>query len=416
MSRNHTRRNLLKTLALAPLAKLGLAWSAPTAARGLPQRGELHAPQLSTLHGHNDAWIEIRPDHLRHNAARIHRKVEGRPVLAVIKNDGYGMGLVNSARALEGVDGIAGFGVVKLNEAMTLRDHGIKGPILLMGPAEENELEEALRSDITPMVFRPSGRMLERLARRLDRPVRVEVKVDSGLGRLGVRDENGVDFYRDLAEREGVHIQGSMITFSEDRDHDMEQKRRFEALMGRLKEAGIDHGRLHAASTTPLIRYPEAWYDMVRPGMGLYGVYPQAEQREEAWLDLKPAFAVRCRVIDLRDLKKGQSAGYGRAFVAERDTRIATLPIGHADGWQRRAAGCATVRINDRHYPVVGSVSASHSLVEVGRDSDVGVGDVVTLFDWQEDSRPEKIAYACDISVYDLLMHFSPRLPRYQAT
>lgn len=420
-----SRRALLQTLLLAPLAKISglmnasaVADTSGTHSSSSSPTGIHVAPQLSSVHGSHDPWIEIRPDHLRHNARRIHSAVEERPVLAVIKNDGYGMGLVPSARTLESVDGLSGFGVVKLNEAITLREQGIRKPILLMGAVDESELEEAVRLGITPMVHRSmmngaAGASLERLAARLERRISVEVKLDTGLGRLGVRDDEALDFYSELAGGDGVRIQGAMITFSEDREHDAQQARRFESLMERVREQGIDPGRMHAASTTPLLRYPEFHYDMVRPGIGLYGVYPQAEQRKDDSLDLRPAFALRCRVADLRPLKKGESAGYGRAYVAERDTWLATLPLGHADGWQRDAAGCARVRINGEHYPVVGSVSASHTLVDVGKEGRVRIGDQVTIFDWESGSRPEEISEACDISNYDLLMHLSSRIPRY---
>lgn len=410
------RRDLLKSCLLAPLARLTAA-SAPLAAAtaahaasGEPYR----VPRASLQHARQDAWIEYRPAALRHNARAIHAYTEQRPVLAVIKNDGYGMGLVASAKALEGESVVEGFGVVKLNEALTLREHGVEKPILLMGPAEEDELEAAVRRGITPMLYRADAGAVARIARRLERPVGVEVKIDSGFGRLGIRDDQAVDFYRDLHEQSGVDVLGSMITFSEDRDHDQEQRERFEAVLARVREQGMDPGRPHAASTTPLLRDPEAWYDRVRPGIGLYGVHPQPGKREETGPDLQPAFALRCRVMDVRPLARGESAGYGRAFVAEKDTRVATLPIGHADGWQRDAAGCARVRIGARTYPIVGSVSASHTLVDVGRDSAVGVGDVATLFDWRTGSRAEDVHAACGVSTYDLLMHLSPRIPRHE--
>ena len=412
------RRDLLKTFLLAPLARLtGAAIplaGASAAVAGPATRSEM--PHVSLRHGRQDAWIEYRPAALRHNARAIHEFTEQRPILAVIKNDGYGMGLVASAKALESESAVEGFGVVKLNEALTLREQGIEKPILLMGPAEEEELEAAVRRGITPMVYRADVEPLARVARRLERPVGLEVKIDSGLGRLGIRDEEAIDFYREVQEHPGLHVQGSMITFSEDREHDQEQRERFEALLERVRDQDMDPGRAHAASTTPLLRYPEAWYARVRPGIGLYGVYPQSDQREDAGLDLQPAFALRCRVMDLRPLKKGESAGYGRAFVAEEDTRIATLPMGHADGWQRDAAGCARVRIRGRNYPVVGSVSASHTLVDVGRDSDVSVGDVATLFDWESGNRVEDVHADCGVSSYDLLMHLSARIPRHEVS
>src|SRR5690606_153605 len=175
-------------------------------------------------------------------------------------------------------------------------------------------------------------------------------------------------------------------------------------------------GRRHAASSYTFFQHDNAWLDMVRTGMILYGVFPSPAFRKGAALDLRPAVGLRARVAYIKKLAAGTSAGYERAYMAKDDTWIATLPVGHTDGWPRTAAGGARVRINGRPYPVIASVSASHTIVEVGAEPAVKVGDVATLFDWTDGSRPEEVAEACGASVYDLLMHLNPLLPRYLMT
>jgi len=359
-----------------------------------------------------EPWLEINIASLRANAAEIAR-VAGRPVLAVVKNNGYGLGVVNSAQALEPSPAVHGFAVVKLQEARDLRARGIKKPILLMAPIDADDLRDAVSANIMPMVYTPIGDLLEKEAARLGRPIPIHVCVDTGIGRVGVPHVQAAALIRDLASRKGVTIDGTMMTFTEDLEFDREQRRRFTALTDELKAAGIRPGRLHAASTYTLFQHgTDASFDMVRPGMGLLGIYPDTRFKAMKKLDLKTALAMRVRVAFVKQLAAGSSAGYERAYVATKDTWIATLPVGHADGWPRVAAKGGTVRINGRSYPVIASVSASHTIVEIGDSPDVKAGDVATLFDWTDGSRPEDVAAATGASVYDLTMHLSALLPR----
>ena len=359
-----------------------------------------------------DPFIEIHAANLRANAAEIAR-VAGRPVLAVVKNNGYGLGVHHSAGALEPSPAVHGFAVVKLQEALHLREVGIKKPILLMAPIDADDLRVALSASIMPMVYTPIGDLLQKESERLGRAIPIHVCIDTGIGRVGVPHRQAVALIHDLAGRKGVTIDGTMMTFTEDLDFDREQRRRFAGLTDILKAAGINVGRLHAASTYTLFQHgDETSFDMVRPGMGLLGIYPDARFKAMKKLDLKTALAMRVRVAYVKQLAAGESAGYERAYVAKSDTWIATLPVGHADGWPRVAAKGGKVRINGRLYPVIASVSASHTIVEIGDSPDVKVGDVATLFDWQDGSRPEDVAAATGASVYDLTMHLSPLLPR----
>jgi alanine racemase len=362
-------------------------------------------------HSSFDPWVEVRVAHLRANAEAVHKKASV-PIVAVIKNNGYGAGVVNVARALESIDFIHGFAVVKLHEAVALRDAGVRKPVLLMGPVEEMDFPEVARRGITLMVYTPVAQGLERAAARTGRQMSVHVCVDTGLGRVGVPHERAVDLIRGFAAARGVRIAGMMMTFTEDEAFDREQLRRFQALASRLDEAGIRYGSKHAASTYTLFQHPDAFLDMVRPGMALYGVYPEAAFRKTRAIDLVPALALKARVAYVKQLQPGESAGYNRAYVADRAVWIATLPVGHADGLPRVAAKGGRVRIGGVLYPIVASISASHTIVEIGPDRRVEIGDEATLFDWTDGSRPEDLAAACGASVYDLAMHLNPMLPR----
>jgi alanine racemase len=236
--------------------------------------------------------------------------------------------------------------------------------------------------------------------------------VDTGIGRVGVPFREASKLIQDLAARQSVTLAGVMMTFTEDANYDQVQLQRFTTLCDALTAMKVRLGPRHAASTYTLFQHDNAWLDMSRVGMALYGIYPEAAFRTAGKLTLQPAAALRTRVAYVKRLTAGDTAGYERAFVAKQDTWLATLPVGHTDGWPRVAAKGARVRINGRLFPVVASVSASHTIVEVGPDPAVKAGDAATLWDWEDGSRPEDVAAACGASVYDLTMHLNPLLPR----
>lgn len=389
------RRTFLKAGAALPALGVGLSQS----------------PAASARHSSFDPWVDVHAGHLRANAAEVHRHTRV-PILAVVKNNGYGTGVVHVARALEGLEHIRGFAVVKLHEAIALRDAGIRKPVLLMGPAEDTALVEIARRGIEFMVYTPIERALERAAVRAGRAVRVHVCVDTGLGRVGVPYGQAAGLIGDVARARGVRIAGLMMTFTEDEAFDREQLARFRSLVSQLDQAGVRSGIKHAASSYTLFQHADAFLQMVRPGMALYGIYPEPAFRKAGTLDLIPALAFKARVAYVKQLKPEESAGYNRAYIAERPVWIATLPVGHADGLPRVAAKGGRVRIGAALYPIIASISASHTIVEIGSEPRVRIGDEATLFDWTEGSRPEDLASACGVSVYDLTMHLNPLLPR----
>jgi len=359
-----------------------------------------------------DPWVEIHRDNLRHNVQEISRRVGGRPILAVIKNNGYGMGVANVARLLVPQSEIFGFAVVKFHEAISLRDAGIRKPVLLMGPFDEKNLEEAAARDIMPMVYAPMGPALDKIAAKLQKPVALHICVDTGIGRVGVPYYQAAPLIRDLASRKSVQVRGTMMTFAEDMEFDKEQLRRFHETCSALEKEGVALGKKHAASSFTLFQHPDAFLDMVRPGMAIYGIYSENEFRRAGVMDLRPAISLKARVAYVKKLRQGDSAGYNRAYMAKEDVWVATLPVGHADGWPRMAAKGAKVRINGELFPVIASVSASHCIVEIGREERVKISDTATLFDGQQGSRPEDVSEVCGASVYDLTMHLNALLPR----
>src|SRR5438552_1948089 len=208
-----SRRRFLQASAIAPALGLG---AAPVATGSPPVRDSSFDP-----------WVEVSAANLRHNVAEIHRRNGGRPILAVIKNNGYGAGVVNVAKVLEPLALIAGFAVVKLHEAAALRDGGIQKPVLLMGPFDTAELNDIVAHQIMPMGYTPSGDAIDKAASALARRVPLHVCVDTGIGRVGVPFREAAPLVRDLSSRKSVEIVGTMMTFTEDEAFDGEQLRRF---------------------------------------------------------------------------------------------------------------------------------------------------------------------------------------------
>jgi len=359
----------------------------------------------------SDPWIEILPAAIGHNVREVARLAGGRPILAVVKNNAYGLGLETVGPLLDRYSQIAGLAVVKAEQALRLRTAGVEKPILLMGLFSEVEGEELVRHGIELAPYSDAAEQtLARLVRRLDRPVPVHLYLDTGMSRLGMPFRRAAAWAERVASLEGVHVKSTFSALTEEDDFDPEQLRRFLGVARDAGRRGVDMGLLHLASSHGLFFRPEAQLDMVRPGLALYGAYP-AGARDTGAADLRPAFRLKARVVRVERIEPGDSVSYGREYVAEEPTWIATLPVGHADGYPRAAVQGCEVLIGERAYPVIGAVSASHTIVALGTQQTVRVGDIATLVGPDSEAvHPNTVAGRAGVSVYDVLMHLGAQL------
>ena len=357
--------------------------------------------------------FEVDPGALAHNVGVVSELTGGRPILAVIKNNAYGLGLAQVARILEPMPAIAGFAVVKASAAMALRVAGVSKPILLMGLfGDEEGAELVARGVHLALSTSDAGDRLARAGRAAGRRARGHVYLDTGMGRMGVPYHRALPWLESLADRD-VAVDGTFMAFTEDPEFDREQLRRFHDLVRAARSGGMDPGVLHAASSNGVFHLPSAHLDMVRPGIALFGGYPSDWERERAMAELRPAVRLRARVVRVERLRPGDGVSYGRNYVADRPTWVATLPVGHTDGLPREAVRGARVLIGERLYPVIGAVSASHAIVEVGEEEAVRIGDLATLLGWDHPAiGPNAVAAATGRSVYDILMHLDRGLPK----
>jgi alanine racemase len=355
-----------------------------------------------------EPWLVVDDAALHANAREVARLAGGRPVLAVIKNDAYGLGITRVGPVLDAAPAITGFAVVKPEEALALRASGVRKPILLMGLADVETGVELVRHDVQLAAFTDDAvSRLEAISRATGEPVPVHLYIDSGMGRMGLRHDRALPWLGALARARHVRIAGTFTEFAESDESDAAQLARFTALAAAAREQGVQLGPLHAASSHGLFFRNDAGLDMVRPGLVLYGAYPAGARQLEA-AQLTPAFRLHARVVRVERVLPGDGVSYGRSYVAERPTWIATLPVGHADGYPRRAVNGGHVLIGGRTYPVIGAVSASHTIVELGDEAGVAIGDIATLVGPDHpDILPNTLAERAEISVYDVLMHLA---------
>jgi alanine racemase len=395
-----SRRSFLGGLAAAAVAR--------------PEVGLAQASGPRRVLGTFDPWVEVDGSALLDNAATLSRLAGGRPLLAVVKNNAYGLGYAEAARILEQSPRVEGFAVVKNSAAHTLRDAGITKPVLLMAPCTTDDAVALIRRDVSlSLDSEDAVGTVSEAARRTGTRARVHLYVDTGMGRMGLPYHKAAGMAVAAGTGRDLQVDGMFCALTEDAEFDLEQVRRLTDLAESARARGAEVGRLHAASSHAVFNYAGGHLDLVRPGISLFGAYPTDAGAERDIAPLGCAVRLRARVARVERLRVGDGVSYGRRYVADRPVWTATLPVGHSDGYPRAAVNGAKILIGERLYPVIGAVSASHCIVELGDQTTVRVGDVATLLGPDApEIQPNALAMATGTSVYDRLMHLNPGLPR----
>jgi len=362
--------------------------------------------------GSMDAAVEVNLSHITWNLKQI-RTIVQVPIMAVVKANAYGHGLVEVARLLE-KEGVSWVMVGKLEEALALRRAGIRSSILNFGPYSRQDCNQIVQNEISQSVYSEEVRYLHEAALKQNRKAGVHLDVDTGMGRTGVPFKNAQPLINKMASLSGLKIKGIMTTLTEDEKFDLEQIKRFEEVCSQAMVKGIEVGLRHAASSAGILSHTKLHLDMVRPGIMIYGYYPSAETQQEDKLSLRPALRLLARVIDIRLLSPGDTLSYHRAFVAAKEMWVATIGVGYSDGYLAQLAGKGVVMIREKTYPVIAAVTANHLMVELDNSEDVRVGDEVVLLDNQPEAglTGDVLADLSGISVYRILIGLNPQLPR----
>ncbi len=352
---------------------------------------------------------------LAHNYHEVTRRTGGRKVLAVVKAQAYGHGSVAVARRLAEL-GAAMLGVALVEEGRELREAGITVPILVMGPLFPEQAEAVVELGLTPVVFtRTFARALAERAGRVARTVPVHVKIDTGMGRIGLPPAEAAEFIAEIAGLPGVAVEGLMTHFA---DADLQDKQfasvqmdRFETLVRTLVGKGIAVPLRHAANSAAVLAYDRALLTMVRPGLMLYGYNPLERQAPSG---LRPVLSWVTRVSFVKKVPAGTPVSYGRTFVTERESLIATVPVGYADGFSRALSNRGEALVRGVRVPVAGRVCMDMMMLDVTGVPGVAEGDEVTLIGSQASERitADEIAQKAGTISYEVLCGIGSRVPR----
>ncbi len=372
-------------------------------------------PFPSIKHSHRakpDVWIELDLNHMGWNLDKIRNKVK-RPVMAVIKANAYGHGLIPVAGYLE-KSGIDSLMVCKLDEAIHLRKQEITCPVVNFGPYFPESAELLIEHKISQFVFSKDVKTLNSTAAEMGKIATNHIHIDTGMGRMGIPHYEAASLISELGSLRNLRIMGVSTTLTEDEEFDKEQIRRLLSICQKAEKKGISLGRKHAASSAAIMSYPDSYLDMVRPGILIYGYYPSEKTQKENKLVLKPVLQLKCRVAAVKTLRPGDSISYHRAYVSRSTEKIAVLPIGYSDGYPFNVVGRGHVLINGERAPIVGSVTANHLEVKLKLDSNLSVGDEAVLIGNQknESIHADGLARWAEVSTYKILIGLNPLLPK----
>lgn len=324
-------------------------------------------------------WIELSRKAYLKNIGIISKITDNRSIIAVLKNNAYGLGDIEVATILENSKNVRSYALVKDTRCIALRKNGIKKDILLMGDFSKSLGSQLVKNDVTLSVFsHESFSKIKSLAKNYSKKIKVQLYFDTGLGRMGMPYYKSLRWVKELSEIPNVFIEGAYSTLTTPKDFAIEQINRFRNTISKLNNMGISINLLHIAPSQSALEIEQSHLDCVRPGILLHGTLPLVNMPAYNDIQLAPTFRLRAPVIRVEKLKKGDTIGFSRFYELKQDEWIATLPIGWADGYYSGAENGAKVLIHDSLFDVV-NVNASHCNILVGLNKKVNVGDIATL-------------------------------------
>ncbi len=372
------------------------------------------------LAGRRPTWAEIDLDALAANYRLIRDRVApGVKVLAAVKANAYGHGASECARRLES-EGVDWFGVALPEEGIELRQAGITKPVLCLGGIWNGQERACLQFKLTPVVYRGDiVQSLDRAANEMGLIADAHVKIDTGMGRLGVRPDSVSEFCEGLGEFKNVRIDGLMthLAAADDDAHEQFTKAqldRFQAAVTLFRDRGFTPTFIHAANSAAAFGFKQSWGNMIRPGGTLYGFSRDVLPPHVDPPPLRPVMSLHSRIVLLKKVPKGEKLGYGCTFETQRDSMIATIPIGYDDGYSRALSNRGRVIVRGKFVPVVGRVSMDLTLIDVTDVPEASLNDHVTLIgrDGDLSITAEDIAETIGTISYEVTCGISGRVPR----
>lgn len=362
-------------------------------------------------------WAQIDLGALRHNYNQV-RKLIGRDVkmMVVVKGNAYGHGMARVSKALSSL-GVDYLGVATVDEALLLRKNRIAKPILILGSILNDEVEVAIRNGITfTLANNELLAFANKKATSLGMRAKVHIKVDTGMGRIGLwHEDEATSFIEKAATSKFIDLEGIYTHFASaarDKVYTMYQIESFEMLIGQLLNRGIKIPYRHAANSIATVNFKRSHLNLVRPGLIIYGMYPK--RGFQRLIDLKPVLSLKTKIVYLKNVPPGRSISYGRTYMTQTHTKIATLPIGYADGYGRILSNKAEVLVRGERAQVVGKVTMDQTMVNVGHVKDVKIGDEVVLIgnQGQNEITTERLARLAGTIPYEIVCSITDRVPR----
>ena len=357
-------------------------------------------------------WAEVDLGALKRNLSQLRSKMSaGTKIMFVVKANAYGHDAALCSRAVESGRHADWFGVSSVEEGVALREAGVRLPILVLGSLYPFEsVLAAVAHDLTPIVASlESAKRLAEVALKLKRRVDCHVKVDTGMGRIGASPEAALGVVRHLAALKAVRVQGLYTHFAcaeSDAAFTTEQLRRFRRVIDALSKEGLRPPLIHSANSAGALRHPASRFDLVRPGLAVYGLYPGFE----------PALSLKSKIVFIKTIPRGTTVSYGATWRAKRQTRVATLPIGYGDGYSRALSNRASVLVNGRRCPVIGRVTMDQTMIDVTAIAEVRVGADAVLIGRQGSGeiKAEELSRLCGTIAYETATSLTSRVPRVQ--
>lgn len=363
-------------------------------------------------------WAEIDLDKLAHNMREIRRVSKSKDIIAVIKADGYGHGALDIAPTLL-ENGATRIAVAVLSEAIELRRGGIEQSIMILGFTPPSLIDMLIRYDIEQTVYSYElAKEISLMAQRKNKIARIHIALDTGMGRIGfLPNDESVDEVYKISKLPNIIIEGLFSHFSsadeENKEYTTYQFNNYNKFYEKLVQKGVKINVRHVANSAAIIDFPESHLEAVRPGIILYGYYPSNEV-DKSNIALKPVMSLKTNVVHIKTLPAGEYISYGRKFKTNRESVIATLPVGYADGYTRLLYNKAKVIINGSFAPVIGRICMDQCMVDVTDIGNVNVGDEVTLMGEQGDLKftADNIAELIGTINYEVTCMISKRVPR----
>lgn len=365
-------------------------------------------------------YARIDLDAIAYNMEQMKRNIQPwTKIMAVIKADGYGHGSVQIAEMLEGFDYIWGFAVATLDEAIVLRAEGIKKPILVLGCVFPDQYMAMLRNDIRMNVYTEEmAESISNMAAREGMTAYMHIKLDTGMGRLGFDiSDTSVEAIKRISQMRNVNMEGIFTHFAKadeaDKTFTYKQMDAYNWMVDRLKEKDVVFKYEHCSNSAAIIDVKDANFDLVRAGISTYGLYP-SDEVDKNNLRLKPALVLKSHVAFVKEIEAGVPISYGGTFVSKEKMKIATIPVGYADGYPRNLSNVGYVLIRGKKAPIVGKVCMDQFMVDVSHIDGVSFGDKVTLIgkDGNEQISVEDLSELSGRFNYEFICDLGKRIPR----